>query len=186
MFRFLFTILLAASLVHSQSQQSWVDVLYTQMTLDQKLGQLFMVMAYTDGNNSKKMATSYQIPKQNIGGVLFSQGTIKQQLIDTRDYQNQSSVTLLIDAYAEWGMAMRMTDISAYPYAMTLGAFSNVGLWYGLGKNIGLRDRSMGIRVTFTTVFGVNSESNNPIIGVRSFGYDPRNCDKHGSDMQDG
>ena len=71
MFRFLFTILFAVSLVHSQSQQSWVDSLYTQMTLDQKIGQLFMVMAYPDGNNSKKMATSHQIQKQHIGGVYF-------------------------------------------------------------------------------------------------------------------
>ena len=100
MFRFLSTILFAATLVQAQSQQAWVDSLYAQMTLDQKIGQLFMVMAYPDGNASKKMATSSQIRKQHIGGVLFSKGTSKQQLIDTRTYQNHSSVPLLIAASA--------------------------------------------------------------------------------------
>ncbi|MAS68759.1 MAG: hypothetical protein CMC43_05450 [Flavobacteriaceae bacterium] len=186
MFRFLFTILFAVSLVHSQSQQSWVDSLYTQMTLDQKIGQLFMVMAYPDGNNSKKIATSHQIQKQHIGGGLFSKGTIKQQLIDTRDYQNQSSVPLLIAADAEWGMAMRLTDISAYPYAMTLGALSDGQLVYALGKRIGLRKRSIGVHVTFAPVLDVNSQSNNPIIGVRSFGDDPRNVAKQGIAFMEG
>ena len=71
MFRLLFTILFAATLLYAQPQQTWVDSIYTQMTLEQKIGQLFMVMAYPDGNTSKRMATSKQIQAQHIGGILF-------------------------------------------------------------------------------------------------------------------
>ncbi len=39
MFRLICTIFFAATLVHAQSQQAWVDSLYSQMTLDQKIGQ---------------------------------------------------------------------------------------------------------------------------------------------------
>jgi len=186
MFRFLSTILFAATLVQAQSQQVWVDSLYAQMTLDQKIGQLFMVMAYPDGNASKKMATSNQIQKQHIGGVLFSKGTSKQQLIDTRVYQNQSSVPLLIAADAEWGMAMRLTDLSAYPYAMTLGALPHSDLVFALGKRLGERKRSMGVHISFAPVLDVNSESKNPIIGVRSFGDDPHQIAKHGGAFMQG
>ena len=186
MFRLIFTILFVATLVHAQSQQAWVDSLYSQMTLDQKIGQLFMVMAYPDGKASKRMATNKQIQAQHIGGVLFSKGTSKQQLRDTRTYQNQASIPLLIGADAEWGMAMRLTDLPAYPYAMTLGALSDGDLVYALGKRIGLRKRSMGVHVTFAPVLDVNSQSNNPIIGVRSFGDDPRNVAKHGIAFMEG
>ena len=186
MFRSLSTILFAATLVYAQSEQSWVDSLYNQMTLDQKIGQLFMVMAYPDGNASKRMATSKQIKKQHIGGVLFSKGTSKQQLIDTRAYQNQSSVPLLIAADAEWGMAMRLSDISAYPYAMTLGALPNSDLVFALGKRLGERKRSMGVHISFAPVLDVNSESKNPIIGVRSFGDDPNEVAKHGGAFMEG
>ena len=82
MFRLLFTILFSATLVYAQPQQTWVDSIYAQMTLDQKIGQLFMVMAYPDGNASKRMVTSKQILAQHIGGVLFSKGTSKQQVRD--------------------------------------------------------------------------------------------------------
>ena len=186
MLRLIFTILFVATLVQAQSQQAWVDSLYSQMTLDQKIGQLFMVMAYPDGKASKRMATNKQIQAQHIGGVLFSKGTSKQQLRDTRTYQNQASIPLLIGADAEWGMAMRLTDLPAYPYAMTLGALSDVDLVYALGKRIGLRKRSMGVHVTFAPVLDVNSQSNNPIIGVRSFGDDPRNVAKHGIAFMEG
>ena len=152
MFRLIFTIFFAATLVHAQSQHSWVDSLYSQMTLDQKIGQLFMVMAYPDGNDSKRMATSKQIQTQHIGGVLFSKGTSKQQLRDTRTYQNQASIPLLIGADAEWGMAMRLADVPAYPYAMTLGALPHNDLVYALGKRLGERKHSMGVHVTFAPV----------------------------------
>lgn len=186
MFRLLFTILFAATLVHAQSQQAWVDSLYAQMTLDQKIGQLFMVMAYPDGNTPKRKVTSKQIQAQHIGGVLFSKGTSKQQLRDTRTYQNQASVPLLIGADAEWGMGMRLTDVPAYPYAMTLGALPHSDLVYALGKRLGMRKRSMGVHVTFSPVVDVNSESKNPIIGVRSFGDDPNKVAEQGAAFMEG
>ena len=186
MFRLLFTILFAATLLYAQPQQTWVDSIYAQMTLEQKIGQLFMVMAYPDGNASKRMATSKQIQAQHIGGVLFSKGTSKQQVRDTRTYQNQASIPLLIGADAEWGMAMRLTDVPAYPYAMTLGALPHSDLVYALGKRIGARKRSMGVHVTFSPVLDVNSESKNPIIGVRSFGDDPNNVAKKGLAFMEG
>jgi beta-glucosidase-like glycosyl hydrolase len=186
MFRLLFTILFAATLLRAQPQQTWVDSIYAQMTLEQKIGQLFMVIAYPDGNASKRMATSKQIQTQHIGGVLFSKGTSKQQVRDTRTYQNQASIPLLIGADAEWGMAMRLTDVPAYPYAMTLGALPHSDLIYALGKRIGMRKCSMGVHVTFAPVLNVNSESKNPIIGVRSFGDDPNNVAKQGLAFMDG
>ncbi|MBL19267.1 MAG: hypothetical protein CMC82_05520 [Flavobacteriaceae bacterium] len=186
MFRLIFTILFALTLFHAQSQQAWVDSVYSQMTLDQKIGQLFMVMAYPDGNASKRMATGKQIQTQHIGGVLFSKGTSKQQLRDTRTYQNQASVPLLIGADAEWGMAMRLTDLPAYPYAMTLGALPHSDLVYALGKRLGARKRSMGVHVTFAPVLDVNSESKNPIIGVRSFGDDPSRVAEQGAAFMEG
>ena len=62
-------------MLFSQSQQQWVDSVYTSMTLDQKIGQLFMVMAYPDGNTLKQNQTLQSIRNQHVGGVLFSKGT---------------------------------------------------------------------------------------------------------------
>lgn len=172
MFRLLFWIIIPLFAL-SQSQQKWVDSVYTSMTIDQKIGQLFMVMAFPNGDNVSRANTLKQIENFHIGGVLFSKGTSKQQQLDTKSYQQKTQIPLLIAADAEWGMAMRLSDVSSYPYAMTLGALAHDDLIYALAKRMGERQRRMGVHMSFSPVADVNTEPQNPIIGIRSFGDDP-------------
>lgn len=155
------------------AQQQWVDSVYASMSLDQKIGQLFMVMAYPDGNSQKQNYTRYQILNQHVGGLLFSKGTSFHQQRDTQYYQDLSSTPLLMAADAEWGMAMRLNDVEPYPYAMTLGAVPNEELIYAMAKRIGARMRAFGVHVSFAPVADVNTEPKNPIIGFRAFGDNP-------------
>ena len=182
---FIFVFLIPVCL-SAQSQRQWVDSVYNTMTLDQKIGQLFMVMAFPDGNLSKQQNTTYQIEKHHVGGILFSSGTASQQLDDTYLYQKTSKIPLLIAADAEWGMAMRLKDVTPYPYAMTLGALPNEELIYALGKRLGVRKRKMGVHVTFSPVADVNTESQNPIIGIRAFGDNPKRVAKQAQAFMEG
>lgn len=173
MHRFVFWVFFFPTMLFAQSQHQWVDSVYTSMTLDQKIGQLFMVMAYPDGNTLKQKQTLQHIRNHHIGGVLFSKGTSAQQQKDTQRYQRVSQVPLFIAADAEWGMSMRLDDVSPYPYAMTLGALPDENLIYALAKRMGVRKRKMGIHISFAPVADVNTEAKNPIIGVRAFGDNP-------------
>jgi beta-N-acetylhexosaminidase len=173
MHRLFFCFFIVPVLVCAQSQQHWVDSIYANMSLDQKIGQLFMVMAFPDGNDAKQQHTIYQLKKYQVGGLLFSKGTSNQQLQDTKRYQQLSEIPLMIAADAEWGMAMRLQDIEPYPYAMTLGALPNTDLIYALAKRLGDRKRLMGVHVSFAPVADINTESKNPIIGVRAYGDNP-------------
>ena len=157
----------------AQEQPQWVDSVYTKMTLDQKIGQLFMVMAFPDGDLAKQQKTIHQVKKQHIGGVLFSKGSSIKQRQDIKRYQRFSKTPLLVAADAEWGMAMRLQDVTPYPYAMTLGALPNDELVYALAKRMGNRKRQMGIHISFAPVVDVNTKADNPIIGVRAFGDNP-------------
>ncbi len=172
--------------LYAQSQRQWVDSVYNVMTLDQKIGQLFMVMAFPDGNLDKQQNTTYKIKKYHLGGILFSTGTASQQLRDTYRYQKASKIPLLIAADAEWGMAMRLKDVTPYPYAMTLGALPNEELIYDLGKRLGVRKRKMDVHVTFSPVADVNTESQNPIIGIRAFGDNPKRVAKQAKAFMEG
>ena len=173
MLRAFLVLFLIPAFLYAQEQQQWVDSIYTKMSLDQKIGQLFMVMAFPDGNLTNQQNTIYQIQKLHIGGVLFSKGSSIKQLQDTKRYQRFSETPLLVAADAEWGMAMRLQDVSPYPYAMTLGALPNDELVYALAKQLGTRKRKMGVHVSFAPVADVNTEADNPIIGVRAFGDNP-------------
>lgn len=174
MFRLFLWLALVPTLVFSQSKSQWVDSVYASMSTKERVGQLFMVMSFPNGDSQVRQKTIQQIEKHHIGGVLFSKGTSTQQQLDTRTYQSKSTIPLLIAADAEWGMAMRLRDVSPFPYAMTLGALPHNDLIYALGKRIGERKRNMGVHVSFSPVLDVNTTSNNPIIGIRSFGDQPK------------
>ncbi|NNE76555.1 MAG: beta-N-acetylglucosaminidase, partial [Pricia sp.] len=105
----------------SISQLIWVDAQYNGMSLDEKLGQLFMVMASSDQSKANSDKIKNLIREQKIGGVIFSTGGPVRQAKLTNEFQEVSKLPLLIGMDAEWGLAMRLDSTYAFPWNMTLG-----------------------------------------------------------------
>ena len=157
------------------AQQKWVDTLMSHMSVDQKIGQLFMVAAYS--NKDKKHADYIQslISKHEIGGLIFMQGTpIKQAKLNNR-FQKSSKIPLLIGFDGEWGLDMRLKQTYRYPWNMTLGAIRNDSLIEQFGEQLGKHCKRLGIHINFAPVVDINTNPNNPIIGNRSFGENKKN-----------
>ena len=57
----------------------WVDSVYSSLTQNERIGQLFMVIANTHDTEANKKLISRYIDQQKIGGILFSKGTIATQ-----------------------------------------------------------------------------------------------------------
>ncbi len=81
---------------------------------------------------------------------------------------------LFISMDAEWGLGMRLKNTLKYPLQMTLGADNDDSLIYRMGQEIGRQCNRMGIQINFAPVVDVNSNPKNPIIGMRSFGENPK------------
>ena len=151
---------------------AWVDSLLNTMTIEEKIGQSFFIPA-----NSHSIEESEYFFKKvdsliinyKIGGLIFFKSSPYKinQLVDR--YQNISKIPLANSIDAEWGAAMRIDSIKSFPLAMTLGAIQNDSLIYEMGKQIGDELKSLGIHINFAPVLDVNNNSNNPIIGMRSF-----------------
>jgi len=58
----------------SIAQQLWVDTTYDSMTLPEKVGQLFMVRAFSNQNKEHVDAIKKLIKENHIGGLIFSTG----------------------------------------------------------------------------------------------------------------
>ncbi|NND11225.1 MAG: beta-N-acetylglucosaminidase, partial [Flavobacteriaceae bacterium] len=58
----------------SSMQQDWVDDVYEKMTLEEKVGQLFMVRAFSDQDASHVESIKKLIEENHIGGLIFSKG----------------------------------------------------------------------------------------------------------------
>lgn len=159
----------------------WVDATFNAMSLEERIGQLFMVAAYSDKGASHEVSLVKLIEEQHIGGLIFFKGGPVRQATMTERLQAVSKVPLMVGMDAEWGLAMRLDSTIHFPYQMTLGAIRNDTMVYEMGKEIGRELARLGVHVNFAPVVDVNNNPANPVINYRSFGENPVNVARKGT-----
>lgn len=162
------------------AQQKWVDSVYSSLTLDQKIGQLFMVMAFSEQGEKHFDQISKNVTENEIGGVIFSLGGPLEQTNWLNKLQSKSKIPLLIGMDAEWGVAMRLDSVQPFPWNMTLGAIQDNKLIEAVGERIGEQAKRLGIHINFAPSVDINTNPKNPIIGNRSFGENKENVSQKG------
>jgi beta-glucosidase-like glycosyl hydrolase len=159
--------------VNEAKMLHWVDSVFNRMSEEERIGQLFMVIAEpaTDTYNINKLINL--IKNQKIGGILFQKGDPIEQVTVTNRIQREARIPLLIALDGEWGLSMRLSNTTRFPKNMMIGALSDLQLIEQYGEEVGRQCREMGIHVNFAPVVDVNSNPRNPVIGIRSFGEEP-------------
>ncbi|MDR0542162.1 MAG: glycoside hydrolase family 3 protein [Dysgonamonadaceae bacterium] len=146
----------------------WVDSVFDRMTVNEKIGQLFMIM--TDPRLSSQKRILPHIEEQKIGGILFSRGDLKEYARSINLYQKKSRIPLFIAFDGEWGLSMRIDDTPRFPKNMMLGAIDDSEWLVRYGEEMARECRELGVHINFAPVLDVNSNPDNPVIGTRSFG----------------
>lgn len=154
----------------SLAQLGWVNTAYNAMTLEEKVGQLFMVMVASEDSKATTDKIKTLITEHKIGGIIFSKGGPVRQAKLTNTYQKLSKTPLLVAMDAEWGLAMRLDSTYAFPWNMTLGAITDSTVVEKVGKRIGEHAKRLGVHINFAPDIDINTNPKNPIIGNRSFG----------------
>lgn len=166
---------------YKEREDFWVHNKINQMTLDQKIGQIFMVRAYSKNNVQEENLIADYIKKYHIGGICFFQGSPATQINLINKYQSMSSTPLLMGIDGEWGLAMRFpNETVSFPKQMMLGAIKDDKLIYEMGREIGRQCKRAGININFAPSVDVNNNPKNPVIFDRSFGDDPENVAQKG------
>ncbi len=159
----------------SQLQKKWVDSIYNSLTFDERIGQLFMISAYSNKDSVHVKSIDKLIQENKVGGLIFFQGGPVRQAKLTNRFQSKSKVPLLIAIDGEWGLGMRLDSTYRYPWNMTLGAIQNKKLIEKVGIYMGEENKRIGIHFNFAPVLDINTNPKNPIIGFRSFGENKEN-----------
>jgi beta-glucosidase-like glycosyl hydrolase len=155
------------------SSSMWVDSVFKTLTLEEKIGQLFMIRAHSNLGADHLNSVRSQIKKYHVGGICFFAGTPQKQAEWTSDFQKLSKVPLLISMDAEWGLSMRHKETAlSFPHQLMLGAVPNVNDIEEMGYAIGKQLKAVGVNFSFSPVADVNNNAANPVIGDRSFGED--------------
>jgi beta-N-acetylhexosaminidase len=164
-----------------------------RMTLEEKVGQMFMTYAYgqsadqADPRNRETYGVdSFRqlIERYHLGGIIYfawsdnvrdpeqiaglSNGI---QRVATR---SGPRVPALISTDQEQGVVVRVTEpATQFPGNMALGAARDPALAGTAAAITGEELRAIGINENFAPVADVNVNPENPVIGVRSFSSNP-------------
>lgn len=156
------------------------DSLLSGFSLEEKIGQMFMVASYPKMGEADKQRVASLIRKHKVGGVIFFQGTPEQVDELASYFQSISETPLLMAIDGEWGLAFRLKNTIKYPNQMMLGAITDDMLIYNMGRDIAKQLRLIGVHVNFAPVIDINNNQANPVINSRSFGEDRVNVARKG------
>lgn len=160
-------------------EDKWVEQQLNKMSLDEKIGQSFMVACWSNKGESYLEAIAEQVSKDKIGGVIFFQGERGNLSEAINRFQQKADVPLLIGMDAEWGTAMRIFGEDRFPYAQTIGAANDPELTRKIAELMAVECDQMGIHINFAPDADVNSNPGNPVIGFRAFGSEPAHVSRH-------
>lgn len=155
-------------------EKRWVDSVFTNMSEDERIGQLFMIRAHSDKGADHIAAVEKLIKDYHVGQLCFFQGTPEKQAELTNRYQALNKhIPMLVAIDGEWGLGMRMKETTmSFPKQLMLGAIQDNHLIYEMGAEIARQCLRIGIHLNFAPDADINNNPKNPVIGERSFGED--------------
>jgi len=165
--------------------ERWAQATLRKMTLEEKIGQMFMVWAkvqFLNPESPEYLQLRDEMAKYHVGGFGVTVATEGSQLIMsepleaaalTNRLQKDSKYPLLIAADFERGLSMRLMGATAFPAAMAFGATGDKELARQFGRISARESRAIGVEWNWFPIADVNSNPANPIIDTRSFGEDP-------------
>lgn len=164
-----------------------IESLLRTLTLEEKLGQMLLPAFRTQdgrGVTSVTAEVAQAVRQYNVGGViLFSENLVsKDQTVKLiADLQSASpTLPLFVGVDQEGGRVSRFSYGIIMPGNMALAATGKTENAFLAAKAIGEELAELGFNLNFAPVLDVNSNPDNPVIGVRSFGEDPETAAKMG------
>jgi beta-N-acetylhexosaminidase len=185
--------LLSATFVLLTWQINSMELSTNNLTLDQKIGQLFMVATVADEEVAKDFLSkkSYRMDKEyitelitqyHIGGIIYlGKSDTEKQIERTQYFQNISAIPLLIGQDLEPGRVgiSRLQAMECFFNNKALGELNEKDKTYKTGFKIGQYCKKLGVHINFAPVADVNNNPNNPVINDRSFGDNPELVTQH-------
>ncbi|MFJ9736480.1 glycoside hydrolase family 3 N-terminal domain-containing protein [Streptomyces sp. NPDC101171] len=171
--------------------------LISRMSLEEKVGQLFVMRVYGHSATAPDQAdvdanlaeigvrtAAELIAKYRVGGIIYFTWAHNtrdpHQIADLSNGIQKASLEqprglpVLIATDQEHGIVCRVgAPATLFPGAMAVGAGGRPADAHTLGRVSGAELRALGINQDYSPDADVNVNPANPVIGVRSFGADP-------------
>src|SRR5579863_8716300 len=155
------------------------------LSLHDKVAQLVVMPCYGEAINVRsKTFREYRrlVRDVRIGGLIVLGHSVHGSIENAEPYamavflnrmQKFAKVPLLTGADLEHGAAMRVQGATPWPQNMAFAAANDIAAARYEGAATAREARALGLNWIFAPVADVNSNPDNPIINIRSYGEDP-------------
>ncbi|MBB6170152.1 beta-N-acetylhexosaminidase [Nocardiopsis mwathae] len=163
--------------IPAAEEQRIAENLLSDMDTRDKVGQLLVLTA----SGTTAEADTQAIADYRPGGfIYFPENLESAEQIATLSNGLQglasdagAGIPLLLGIDQEQGLVTRLTLGAHFPDAMAVGATGDTEHARTLARTTAAELAALGINLDYAPVADVNSEPDNPVIGIRSFGSDP-------------
>ncbi len=166
--------------------EKWAQQSLRKMTLEQKVGQMFMIWSqaeFLNVNDPQYIHLRDTMRKYHLGGFgltveyedgfLYKNEPLEAAMV-TNQLQGDSEFPLIFAADFERGLGMRLNEVTGFPHAMAFGAANDPDYARASGRITAMEARAIGVQWNWFPDTDVNSNPDNPVINTRSFGEDPK------------
>lgn len=153
----------------NEEQIKWVEDTIADMSLEEKIGQLFINM----GSSREEGYLKGVLDNYHIGGVRYNPGTAEEVYDQNKILQENSKIPLLIAANTEAGGDGACTDGTYVGHEIKVAATRDEHLAYRMGQIAGEEAAAIGCNWSFAPIVGLLKNWRNPILSVRTWSDDP-------------
>ncbi|HEM3137839.1 TPA: beta-hexosaminidase [Streptococcus suis] len=145
---------------------SWIEETIAQMTLDEKIGHLFVNM----GSQRTEEYLTGVLNDYKIAAVRYNPGPAADIWEQNYILQTKSKIPLLIAANTESGGNGAVTDGTKIGDEIKIAATTDPHYAYEMGKVAGLEAAAIGCNASFAPIMDLSRNWRNPIIANRTWG----------------
>lgn len=157
-----------------KSLQKLTDRIVQTMTLEERVGQLIHIGI---SGKSMRRGIDSEIEKYHPGGViLFGNNLGDEKAVRRLNAELQESslkhtgIPLMISIDQEGGRVVRLTHITQFPAAMSVGQTGEAELARAVGFVTAKELEDFGFNIVLAPVLDINNNPGNPVINTRSYG----------------
>lgn len=153
----------------SDSDVAWVENTLATMTEEEKIGQLFCLITYTDDEGY----LTYLSRGLKIGGVMMRTMSLTELNNTITTLQKTSKIPMLISANLEAGLNQTCIEGTRVGCEMGIAATNDEKYAKALATVIGKEASALGVNWAFAPIIDIDYNYRNPITNTRTFGSDP-------------
>ncbi len=170
------------------NQKDWVETTLAELSVEQKIGQLFFNLFHfvPDNFTGSTLSRKELVEKFQFGGIRYNGGTAEQVQELINEVQAYSKVPLLVAANCDSGGNGSCINGTYIATAAQCEASGDPKTAYTVGEVSAREALALGVNVNFGPCIDILYNWRNTIINTRAYGTDPETVIAHSSAFVDG